>query len=51
MIYGPPTASSPNERDVRTLQGREVDFFPWILIPTDDNARVVAIEQQQGLLM
>ena len=40
-------ASSPDEWDTGTgFQGVEVDFFPWILISSDDYTRVITVYKQ-----
>lgn len=51
MIHRPSTTSPSNEWDsMSRMQLLEVDFFPWILIPPNDDAWVVTIQQKEGAL-
>lgn len=47
MVYSSSTASSSNPRNTSCLRRGEVDFFPRVLIPSNDNTGCVSIEKQE----
>ena len=45
VVDCPASASSPYERNPALPRQLEIDLFPWVLIPANDDTRAISIDQ------
>ena len=50
MVDGAAAAVSPDEWNASLARGAQVHLLPRVLVPADDDARCVTVEEQQRLL-